>query len=101
MKENNNGPTVVFFGGIHGNEPAGIFALEEVMRQLQESNTVVSGSIFALAGNLRALNKGKRYEQKDLNRIWSIEKVEQLKKHLTNHQPTLIELDYSSLLQRN
>lgn len=72
------GPTIIFIGGIHGNEPAGVFALDHVMKQLQESKTVVSGSIYALAGNLRALKSGKRYEEKDLNRIWSIEKVKRI-----------------------
>jgi len=72
------GPTIIFIGGIHGNEPAGIFALDDVMKQLHESSMAVSGAIYALAGNLRALKKGKRYQEKDLNRMWSIEKVERI-----------------------
>ena len=51
------GPTIIFIGGIHGNEPAGIFALDHVMRQLHESSMAVSGTIYALAGNLKALKK--------------------------------------------
>ena len=31
------GPTVVLFGGIHGNEPSGVEALEQVFRQLKVS----------------------------------------------------------------
>ena len=29
------GPTLVFFGGIHGNEPSGVDALEHVFAQLK------------------------------------------------------------------
>ena len=29
------GPTLIFTAGIHGNEPAGIFALQEVFEKLQ------------------------------------------------------------------
>jgi len=65
------GPTIIFFGGIHGNESSGVFALDQVMKELRENHVIVKGQIFALAGNLTALQKGKRYCTEDLNRIWS------------------------------
>ena len=73
IENDTNGPTIVFFGGIHGNEPAGIFGLTSVLSELEESD--VSGNIYAIAGNLRALKEGKRYINKDLNRLWTKEEL--------------------------
>jgi hypothetical protein len=70
------GPTIIFIGGVHGNEPSGVFALHEVLKNLNEKKTKLSGTIYALAGNLPALEKGIRYEKEDLNRIWSTERIE-------------------------
>jgi len=64
------GPNLIFFGGIHGNELAGIYALKSVLNKLKESNPDFKGSIYAIAGNLNAINAGKRFVGKDLNRIW-------------------------------
>lgn len=71
-----NGPTVVFFAGIHGNEPAGLFALESVLGNV-DINTV-KGNIYAISGNLKALKEGKRYITKDLNRVWTENDIESL-----------------------
>lgn len=73
IKGNHNGPTIVFFGGIHGNEPAGIFGLKSVLSKLEERD--VNGNIYAISGNLKALKEGKRYINKDLNRIWTEEEL--------------------------
>ncbi|TAI47111.1 succinylglutamate desuccinylase/aspartoacylase domain-containing protein [Flagellimonas allohymeniacidonis] len=64
------GPTLVFFAGIHGNEPAGIFALESVLKGLGTDRKSISGELYAIAGNLPALKKGVRFIDEDLNRIW-------------------------------
>jgi succinylglutamate desuccinylase len=76
IKGENNGPTVVFFGGIHGNEPAGIFALQSVLNDIE--NSTVNGNIYAISGNLKALKEGKRYISKDLNRVWTEEGIKSL-----------------------
>jgi succinylglutamate desuccinylase len=68
INENNNGPTIVFFGGMHGNEPAGIFALDSVLNKLDKNS--IKGNVYAISGNLKALQEGKRYINKDLNRLW-------------------------------
>lgn len=66
------GPTVVIFGGIHGNEPAGVVALEQVFRSLSTMNPEdLSGNVFALRGNLPALVQKKRFLEQDLNRMWT------------------------------
>ncbi|MEM1338611.1 MAG: succinylglutamate desuccinylase/aspartoacylase family protein [Bacteroidota bacterium] len=65
------GPTVVFFGGIHGNEPAGVIALEKVFFKLQsQASNDCQGKFIGLRGNLMALKKKIRFVDEDLNRIW-------------------------------
>jgi len=64
------GPTVIFFGGVHGNEPAGILALKRVFAQLKKETADFSGEFFGVAGNLPALAKNVRFIDEDLNRIW-------------------------------
>lgn len=64
------GPNIVFFGGIHGNEPAGIHALKNVADSLNQLNPDFKGTFIALAGNMQALEQNQRFLGKDLNRIW-------------------------------
>ena len=64
------GPTLIVLAGIHGNEPAGVLAVQRVLGRLQEQEAPLRGRISALAGNLRALGRGVRYLQRDLNRQW-------------------------------
>ena len=72
------GPTLIFMAGIHGNEPAGIFALEKVFRHLKENKLPINGNIYAISGNLWALEKGKRFHEEDLNRVWTKERIDSL-----------------------
>ncbi|WP_297705742.1 succinylglutamate desuccinylase/aspartoacylase family protein [uncultured Eudoraea sp.] len=77
------GPTVVYFAGIHGNEPSGVEALDQVFKQLKASELQVTGSVFGIKGNLPALLEKKRFLEHDLNRIWTrsgIDKIEQKSK---------------------
>ena len=69
------GPLVVAIGGIHGNEPAGVQALEQLFDLLAEEPRLnpgfsFRGELLALRGNLEALRAGRRYIDIDLNRIW-------------------------------
>ena len=64
------GPTLVFFGGVHGNETAGVFALKEVFDELKLNNTAINGEIYAISGNLGPLTTRQRFQDEDLNRIW-------------------------------
>lgn len=75
IKGKESGPTVVFFAGIHGNEPAGVFALHQVVRTLKLEQRSLAGECFAIAGNLKALENNVRYMDKDLNRIWSADEM--------------------------
>ncbi len=69
------GPLVIAIGGIHGNEPAGVYALERLFDLLEEEPLVnpgfsFRGELLALRGNVAALSSGRRYIDVDLNRIW-------------------------------
>jgi succinylglutamate desuccinylase len=68
-----DGPVLVFIGGIHGNEPSGVIALQRVMTDLESRNVPVKGTILGIAGNLVALKESKRFISRDLNRVWNYE----------------------------
>lgn len=63
------GPTVVFFAGIHGNEKAGVTALQKVFKEFTAET--INGTVYGILGNLKALEKNQRYLEEDLNRIWT------------------------------
>lgn len=72
------GPLVFCIGGIHGNEPAGVRALENVLRRLNETQPRFRGELIGLAGNRMALGRGVRYLDQDLNRMWMPHRVRAL-----------------------
>jgi succinylglutamate desuccinylase len=76
--QNLPGPTLLFIGGIHGNEPAGVFALAQVLREIQKSSIAINGEVHSFAGNLQALPKNRRFIEQDLNRIWKVERIREL-----------------------
>ncbi len=69
-------PVVVFFAGVHGNEPAGVYALQEVFTNLNKN--LIKGSVYGIIGNIKALEKKQRYIDKDLNRLWTKEQLQNL-----------------------
>lgn len=65
------GPTLLVIGGIHGNEPSGVEALERISAAFdQEMIQLNQGKILALRGNRRALTEDVRFIKRDLNRLW-------------------------------
>lgn len=64
------GPVLVIFAGIHGNEPAGIRAVNKIAESVEENELELNGSVYAITGNIQALNLGIRYIDFDLNRLW-------------------------------
>ncbi|MEL0455341.1 succinylglutamate desuccinylase/aspartoacylase family protein [Flavobacteriaceae bacterium SZ-1-7] len=86
------GPTVVFFGGIHGNENSGVFALKDVFPGINAA--YLKGTVYGISGNLRALREHKRYIDQDLNRLWTKTNIEEIKsKSILNADETeLVEL---------
>jgi predicted deacylase len=74
-----DGSTVLFIGGIHGNEPVGLIALQDVYFAIQKYNIPIKGRIKAIQGNLPALKSQTRSIDVDLNRVWTRENIDKLK----------------------
>ena len=79
LKGSTNGPTLVFFGGIHGNEPSGVEAIQEVFLRIEKEKLSLNGNIYGIRGNVKALLAKKRFLDHDLNRLWTIDNIEKLK----------------------
>ena len=78
------GTLLICFGGMHGNEPAGIKALEHMFQMLElepisNPDFVFKGRLLGLRGNMRALQRNNRFINRDLNRQWTNENVERIK----------------------
>ncbi|MDG1571526.1 succinylglutamate desuccinylase/aspartoacylase family protein [Robiginitalea sp. M366] len=77
------GPTLICLGGIHGNEPAGVQALDRVCTALKQGNVPwEKGHFYAFRGNLEGLRRHVRYIDQDLNRIWRRENIRDIEKRL-------------------
>ena len=100
------GPKLIFIGGLHGNEPAGIEALQHVFNALESNKPDIKGSILGLAGNPKALEQERRQIDVDLNRIWMEEEsgegsefqdkkelIDTLSSELTSHLDDVIFFD--------
>jgi hypothetical protein len=79
IKGSEKSPSVIVIGGIHGNESAGVFALHKVIEEIEEDEIKFKGNFYAISGNLNSLKKKVRYDDIDLNRIWTHEDIDYLK----------------------
>lgn len=70
-----NGVTLLVVGSIHGNEPSGLLAMRKIAKELRKVEREMKGRVFLIAGNTRAIGKGVRYIDADLNRHWTPEIV--------------------------
>lgn len=92
------GPLVMVLGGIHGNEPAGIRALQRVLHVLQASKLPLHGRLLGIRGNLQALAFRERYLTHDLNRLWTRARIATLEhahaqgQHLRHEEAELMAL---------
>lgn len=77
LEGENPGPTIVCFAGIHGNETSGVFALQQVFEEIKPFK--INGAIYGISGNLKALEVNKRFIDEDLNRIWTHNRLNNLK----------------------
>ena len=73
-----NATTLICVGGIHGNEPAGVYGLQKVISEIIVQHLKLKGNFYALFGNIKALKDNVRYKDFDLNRLWTKEDVESL-----------------------
>jgi len=82
--ENKRGPLLLVIGGIHGNEPAGVKAIDLVSKMLEiehikNEGFEFKGTLLGIIGNLKAYKKNVRFIKKDLNRIWSKDHLDTIK----------------------
>ncbi|HEX6884930.1 MAG TPA: succinylglutamate desuccinylase/aspartoacylase family protein [Planctomycetota bacterium] len=73
------GTLVLVVGGVHGNEPAGVRAIQAVLAELARRAPPFRGRLVGLVGNARALAQGRRYLTLDLNRQWTEERLRALR----------------------
>ena len=71
------GPLFICLGAMHGNEPAGVKAIEMVLKMLEvepirNADFVYRGVMIGLIGNKKAYAEGKRFVDKDLNRSFNV-----------------------------
>lgn len=79
------GPLLIIFGGMHGNEPAGVKALEAMFEMLEVEPTTnpdfkFAGRLIGLIGNKKAYMQKKRFIERDLNRLWEPDRIARIKK---------------------
>ena len=70
-----HGPLFICFGAMHGNEPAGVQAIELVLKMLEVEPITnpdfhFRGRFLGLIGNYKAYQQKLRFIDKDLNRIF-------------------------------
>lgn len=71
FSRNAAGPTLIVVGGMHGNEAAGVMALSRLTSSVKDREDSLRGRVYFLAGNTRALSRGVRFLDTDLNRHWT------------------------------
>lgn len=64
FKGQNPGKTVAIFAGIHGNEKAGVLAMEQVVKNF----TLDAGTAYFVFANPLAIEKNVRFVERNLNR---------------------------------
>lgn len=77
------GPLLIVIGGMHGNEPAGVLALETMFDMLEVEPLTnpkfnYKGRIVGIRGNLRAMQLKQRFIERDLNRQFTHENIERI-----------------------
>src|SRR5581483_4501628 len=61
---------LVIVGSVHGNEPAGRVAMEKVAELSTSGAWKIDGDVYGLIGNPRAVEKGERFVEENLNRAF-------------------------------
>lgn len=78
------GPTLIVVAGLHGNEPAGLVAAGRAVEAVTRAGGLARGELVVLAGNRRAIARGVRFVQRDLNRQWTDSRVVELRAAAAN-----------------
>jgi succinylglutamate desuccinylase len=65
------GPSLVILGGIHGNEPCGVYAVEKLLAMLTTGELVLTrGALTLITANTDALKQNVRFLVVNLNRLF-------------------------------
>ncbi len=99
----NDGALVLAFGALHGNEPAGVRAIERVVQILQQESAnspdfSFHGKFVGILGNRKAYETGVRFLEKDLNRQWTLENMRRIQ-HQQSAGLTDEDLEITELLE--
>ena len=75
---------LICLGGVHGNELAGVKAIDLVGKMLEvepitNPDFVYRGKFIGVRGNLKALQSGKRFVDKDMNRSFTPENIAKIR----------------------
>lgn len=83
------GPLLLATGAIHGNEPAGARALEQVFGELKAKGASLRGRFVGLRGNIAARERGERCIDVDLNRSWSAARIAGIRERVERGEGTI------------
>jgi len=78
-----NGPLLICIGAMHGNEPAGVRAID-LMSKMLEVEPITNpafkfrGTFLGIIGNTRALQQRKRFLTRDMNRMFTPEIIDKI-----------------------
>src|SRR6185436_2025513 len=67
----NTNRCLVVVGGVHGNEPAGIRAIQIFEKLVRDGDWEISGAVYTLIGNPTAALQSVRFIDENLNRVFS------------------------------
>ncbi len=78
------GPLIIVIAALHGNEPAGVRALEMVFDALEHERRdkpdfQFRGRLVGLIGNLQAFLTRQRFLERDLNRMWTEDFIQEIR----------------------
>lgn len=93
---------MIAFGAVHGNEHAGVRALEEVFDMLTaefESNPgfIFNGTLVGVLGNIQAYRAHLRFLEKDLNREWIPDNIRRIQ-HIPRNELVAEDLEIAELI---
>ncbi|RDK87286.1 M14 family metallopeptidase [Marinirhabdus gelatinilytica] len=69
------GTLLLVTAAVHGNEPSGVLALEEIFKTLKKENPPMAGTLVGIVGNVAAYKNNVRFIDEDLNRTWTTENL--------------------------
>ncbi|MDN3491738.1 M14 family metallopeptidase [Winogradskyella bathintestinalis] len=73
---NDKGPLLFVTAAVHGNEPSGVRALENIFEILHAQKPPIKGTLIGVVGNKSALDKDVRFLDEDLNRTWTANNID-------------------------